>query len=249
MKRFRGHVRVLLLPLILSGSFLASLVALGETRYTVKKNDTLTDIARKHGVNVPALMTLNRLDQPNRIRPGDVLRIPEHSARKTQMFFAAKLQSALDQVRVEPKRWRYIVIHHSATELGSAKGFDRYHREHGMENGLAYHFVIGNGHGMGDGEIAIGRRWTQQLDGGHLRSDALNEESLGICLVGNFDHERPSKRQLESLRKLTGYLMARCSLTSDAIKTHQQINPVFTRCPGRRFPAKEFLRDMKKAAS
>ena len=40
-------------------------------------------------------------------------------------------------------RWRWIVLHHSATEAGSAARFDENHQhKRGMENGLGYHFVI-----------------------------------------------------------------------------------------------------------
>lgn len=114
-----------------------------------------------------------------------------------------------------------------------------------MEHGLAYHFVIGNGNGIGDGEVAVGRRWTRQLDGGHLASYAQNKIALGICLVGNFDKRRPTPKQLERLRALVEALMARCRLTLSAVKTHQQINVVHTRCPGAKFPTKSFLDALK----
>ena len=110
-----------------------------------------------------------------------------------------------------------------------------------MEHGLAYHFVIGNGDGMGDGEFGVSQRWTQQLDGGHLASEAQNKIALGICLVGNFDKHRPTPRQMESLRALLEALMVRCRLTPGAVKTHQQLNVVHTRCPGALFPARSFL--------
>jgi len=64
-----------------------------------------------------------------------------------------------------------------------------------MENGLAYDFVIGNGNGMRDGEIAVGRRWIRQLDGGHLASEEQNKVAIGICLVGNFDKHQPTRGQ------------------------------------------------------
>jgi hypothetical protein len=129
--------------------------------------------------------------------------------------------------------------------MGTARGMDRYHREQRhMENGLAYHFVVGNGRGMKDGEIVIGHRWTRQLPGGHLASESLNARSLGICLVGNFDRDHPTKRQMESLNELTEYLMKRCGLSRSAVKTHQQINPIGTRCPGRLFDDEAFLRGL-----
>ena len=132
--------------------------------------------------------------------------------------------------------------------MGNAKSMDRYHREERhMENGLAYHFVIGNGNGMGDGEIVIGQRWKEQLNGGHLASEALNEKSIGLCLVGNFDESEPTAKQMEALRGLTAYLLKRCRLGTSAVKTHQEINPIHTRCPGQHFPVKEFLKDLKQS--
>ncbi len=113
-----------------------------------------------------------------------------------------------------------------------------------MENGLAYHFVIGNGSGMGDGEIGVSRRWTKQLAGGHLASEAQNQIALGICLVGNFDKHAPTSKEMASLRALVEALMARCNLTPRAVKTHQQINVVHTRCPGAKFPTKSFMESL-----
>ena len=147
---------------------------------------------------------------------------------------------------MRPGRWQYIVVHHSDVDRGTVKGMDAYHRQvRHMENGLAYHFVIGNGSGMGDGEIAVSRRWTQQLDGGHLASEAQNKVAIGICLVGDFDKQQPTAREMESLRALVEALMARCQLTSRAGKTHQQINIVPTRCPGSKFPTRTFLNSLQ----
>ncbi|MDA0322210.1 MAG: LysM peptidoglycan-binding domain-containing protein [Verrucomicrobia bacterium] len=148
----------------------------------------------------------------------------------------------LDRTPVKPRRWRYIVIHHSASRAGTSEGIDRYHREgRHMENGLAYHFVIGNGNGMSHGQIDVGDRWNRQLDGGHLASDHLNSESIGICLIGNFDNAPPSAKQLDSLSQLTHYLMHRTRLSKDAVRTHRAINTKPTVCPGRYFPEQRFL--------
>jgi N-acetylmuramoyl-L-alanine amidase len=128
------------------------------------------------------------------------------------------------------------------------KSMDRYHREdRHMENGLAYHFVIGNGQGMKEGEIAVGNRWRRQLDGGHLASVTQNKVSIGICLVGNFDKKRPTRRQMQSLKVLVLYLMDLCNLGVDSVKTHQQINIIHTRCPGKYFPAQSFLQELKES--
>jgi N-acetyl-anhydromuramyl-L-alanine amidase AmpD len=137
--------------------------------------------------------------------------------------------------------WKYIVIHHSGTSVGTPKALDRFHRQRGMENGLAYHFIIGNGHGMQDGQVFIGNRWKHQLQGGHLASEELNQVSIGICLIGNFDHEKPTPAQMATLQALLKKLRCLTGLPSSAITTHRLIHPKHTDCPGKYFPSKSAL--------
>jgi N-acetyl-anhydromuramyl-L-alanine amidase AmpD len=175
---------------------------------------------------------------------------PGTGALKSGRQHARNLPPGVERaIRIAPVksgRWKYIVIHHSAVDTGTVQSMERYHREvRHMENGLDYHFVIGNGSGMRNGEIATGHRWVGQLDGGHLASEALNKVAIGICLVGNFDDHLPSSAQLNSLRSLTLALMERCKLGPEAVKIHRQINTVSTRCPGARFPTEVFLRSLK----
>jgi len=147
-------------------------------------------------------------------------------------------------IPVKPGRWRYIVVHHSATKEGTARSMDLYHRRRGMENGLAYHFVIGNGRGTGDGVIEIGNRWRRQIKGGHLASERLNDISIGICLVGNFNNQRPTQAQMRSLRALVQYLMLRSRTGVGSVKLHKQINTKPTECPGRQFPTPQLLQGL-----
>ena len=59
-------------------------------------------------------------------------------------------------------------------QIRQCQKYDVFHRQRGMQNGLAHHFVIGNGIDSGDGEIEVGPRWSKQLLGGHLKSYRLN---------------------------------------------------------------------------
>ena len=162
------------------------------------------------------------------------------SSAKQRYLFIDKIKDKLDKPRVVPGRWKYVVVHHSGTPSGNAKIFDYFHRNiRGMENGLAYHFVIGNGHDSGDGEIEVGDRWMRQIQGGHLRSDELNEIALGICFVGDFNSERPTKKQIAAAIELITYLNERCG-TPPIFKAHREINPKPTECPGKNFPVKAF---------
>jgi len=219
--------------------------------YIVKRGDTIYSIARHYDIPPAELAERNGLSRSFHLHVGQQLIIPgepiAHApappvrpAVRASLPYAIKRAIALAPVR--PGRWQYIVVHHSGVDTGTVKGMDHYHRDvRHMENGLAYDFVIGNGSGMGDGEVAVSRRWTLQLDGGHLASEAQNKIALGICLVGNFDEHPPTRKEMESLRALVVALMARCNITPRAVKTHQQINIVHTRCPGTRFPTKSFL--------
>jgi N-acetyl-anhydromuramyl-L-alanine amidase AmpD len=132
--------------------------------------------------------------------------------------------------------WKHIVIHHTATPSATPRGIDRFHREQRhMENGMAYHFLIGNGRGMGDGEIYIGNRWKKQIQGGHLASEKLNMSSIGICLVGNFESKPPTDLQMKSLEALIRKLRQQTGLASTSVTTHRSIHPRHTSCPGRHF--------------
>jgi hypothetical protein len=134
---------------------------------------------------------------------------------------------------VTPREWRYIVIHHSATEEGSAAAFRRFHRRKGWDD-LAYHFVIGNGQGAADGAVEIGNRWMGQRVGAHARQREYNEYGIGICLVGNFEFLRPTAKQMASLRELIAFLTSRFGIEPKNVVRHRDVST--TKCPGRRFP-------------
>ena len=157
-------------------------------------------------------------------------------------YLTKSLRTQIDRAPVRRNRWRYIVVHNSGTRQGSAKAFNYYHlRVRKMPNGMAYHFVIGNGSSTGDGQIEIGTRWTRQVNGGHVHSDYLNNIALGICLVGDYNRGKPTERQLEALEELIKYLRKRVGRVEGKIsivKAHREINPPRwpTDCPGDRFP-------------
>ena len=151
-----------------------------------------------------------------------------------------KVKKGIDGAPVKKGRWKYIVVHNSGTRQGNARIFDYYHRNtRKMPNGMAYHFVIGNGSSSRDGEIELGSRWNKQINGGHVHSDYLNFISLGICLVGDFNRDKPTRKQLEALDELIRYLRTRCGRVEgkySIVRAHKEINPVPTDCPGDRFP-------------
>src|SRR5207248_6629457 len=166
----------------------------------------------------------------------------------TYRYLSRYVRNEIDRAPVMRRRWQFIVVHNSGTRQGSARIFDYYHRHvRRMKNVLAYHFVIGNGTSTGDGQIEVGDRWRRQINGGHVHSDYLNNIDLGICLVGDFNRDQPTRRQLEACEELIRYLRQRCGKI-DAhyaiVRPHREVNPPqwATDCPGDAFPYPWFRR-------
>jgi N-acetylmuramoyl-L-alanine amidase len=166
----------------------------------------------------------------------------------TYRYLSRSVRNEIDRAPVMRRRWQFIVVHNSGTRQGSARIFDYYHRHvRRMKNGLAYHFVIGNGTSTGDGQIEVGDRWRRQINGGHVHSDYLNNIALGICLVGDFNRGQPTRRQLEACEELISYLRKRCGKIDGryaVVRPHREVNPPqwATDCPGDAFPYSWFRR-------
>ncbi len=174
------------------------------------------------------------------------------------------LEDRLD--RPQLRHWKHIVLHHSASAHGSALEFHRFHKNERGWDGLAYHFVIGNGNGSGDGEIEVGYRWTDQIHGAHAGNPEYNQYGIGICLVGNFEETGPqggpacpqagsacpTPAQRESLRALLRWLMERCEIPSTEIVRHKDVRDRQgllaggTECPGKNFPFEEIVREVSR---
>jgi len=163
-------------------------------------------------------------------------------------YLTSSVVDAIRRAPVKRRRWQFIVVHNSGTRQGNARVFDYYHRHvRRMQNGLAYHFVIGNGTSSGNGQIEVGDRWRRQINGGHVHSDYLNNISLGICLVGDFNRDQPTRAQLDACEELIRYLRDRCGKTERGtipVKPHREMNPPrwATDCPGDDFPYSWFRR-------
>ena len=139
----------------------------------------------------------------------------------------------------KPREWKYVVLHHTATETGSVESIDAAHKLRKDANGnpwrgIGYHFLIGNGHGMKDGGVAATFRWKDQTDGAHAGNARYNTQGIGICLVGTFDDEPPTPAQMKSLRDLMTTLQTECRIGTDGIVRHTDIKA--TACPGKKFP-------------
>jgi len=148
-----------------------------------------------------------------------------------------------DEVRFQPakplREWKYVVLHHTASSTGSVESIHTAHLQNKDRNGkpwlgIGYHFVIGNGRGMPDGEIEPTFRWRQQMSGAHAGVGEYNQKGIGIVLVGNFEQAPPSPAQRQSVEQLVMYLCRTLKIDGPHIVGHGDIKA--TACPGQYFP-------------
>lgn len=150
--------------------------------------------------------------------------------------------------RVEPRdapmarhRWKSIVIHDSGAPAGDLASLERRHLDAGLA-GLGFHFVIGNGQGIDDGQVVAGFRWDRQLPGAHaaagwrtprpvrgagrpLDAMGLNEESVAVCVVGNLRRRPCTDRQARELAALVRALQAELGIGADAVYLASELFP------------------------
>lgn len=145
---------------------------------------------------------------------------------------------------LDRNRWQAIVINHSGSSIGRPESLDTQARAQGLKE-LGYHFVIGNGNGMDDGELFVGRRWRDQVPGAHVGGkdgNWYNQRAIGICIVGDGDKGRLTDAQMERLTDLTASLCRRMGISPSRVYMHSDLAP--TTSPGRLFPQESFREDL-----
>jgi N-acetyl-anhydromuramyl-L-alanine amidase AmpD len=115
-----------------------------------------------------------------------------------------------------------IVVHHSASPDVPAAEIHRWHLALGW-SGIGYHYVIRT-----SGSIELGR--PVAAVGAHTQG--CNEDSIGICLTGDFMQAAPAASQLQALQQLISTLQQQYGPLE--IFRHRDLNP--TSCPGDKFP-------------
>ena len=123
----------------------------------------------------------------------------------------------------------FFVLHHigrlgglKASEI-DAKVIHRWHKERGFL-GCAYGYII-----LTDGTIQRGRKRDEL--GAHCKGH--NYQSIGICVVGDFDNASPTAEQLDALARLLADLHDHFGLDAareETILGHCDLNK--TDCPG-----------------
>ena len=133
-----------------------------------------------------------------------------------------------------PRPYDRITVHHSAehsSDLGRQSSSEvadilrRIQRFQMRDRGfgdIGYHFLIDP-----QGRIWQGR--TMDWQGAHSNGDN-NIANIGICLLGNYDVERPSDKSLRAMEKLIGALGQRHRIPRSRVYGHDHWKA--TECPG-----------------
>lgn len=200
-------------------------------QHIVAPGENLLIISRMYGVSIQRLVRANGFFRTLFLKSGDTLIVPG----------ARYLKPLVPLFRND--RWKYLIVHHSATASGSALVFEPMHIKRGF-GGVGYHFIIDNGtYGKYDGEVEVTPRWLKQQVGAHTSAQGMNYKAIGICLVGNFDETVPSDKQLESLAYILKRLSKYYNIPKENIIGHTDAAGPTTHCPGSQFPW-EKLRSM-----
>lgn len=202
--------------------------------HVVGPGETLWRISKMYDVPIATIMKVNRITDTQALEMGQELTIPD----------AAEYRPVI--ALFPSNKWQYIIIHHSATDVGSSLAFHHAHLQKGWDKGVGYHFVIDNdSDGKAAGQIEASPRWIKQQDGAHCKAADMNIRGIGICLVGNFDTDKVSSNQMESLVFLVRKLMEFYKIPPSRVLGHGRVEGAATDCPGSRFPWEQFYNRIK----
>ncbi|HEX5009403.1 MAG TPA: peptidoglycan recognition family protein [Planctomycetota bacterium] len=131
----------------------------------------------------------------------------------------------------------HVTVHHTAMDstttwpkavASEIREIQAAHQEKGWAD-IGYHFLIDAGGGIWEGRPL---RWQGAHEGA-----GLNRGAVGVCLLGNFDDQPVPLAQQAALSQLLDALCRQYALTANDIRTHREVRPDPTNCPGRALQA------------
>ena len=129
---------------------------------------------------------------------------------------------AVDQVfqsvqKESLSQWKTIVIQQLNQPSGTPERVDREHKQLGLD-GLGYHFLIGNGNGLGDGFVHIGYRWIEQSPAVKpFNASDMDHQTISICLIGNGDRRPFTEIQLLHVTRLVQRLQVELGIPESRV--------------------------------
>ena len=196
--------------------------------HTVMPGETLFRLSKMYDVKADDIRVRNQLTTVNVLKMGQKITIPG----------AAPLNEVIPLF--PSKKWKYIIIHHSATDEDDALSLYAMHLRRGWDS-TGYDFLIDNGtKATVPGHVDATPRWIAQKDGAHCKAAGMNTKAIGVCLVGNFSKGELTEPQLKALVRLVSLLMDYYNIPVENIIGHGLVQGANTECPGKLFPWKKF---------
>lgn len=122
------------------------------------------------------------------------------------------------------KKTKFIAVHHSQRKIDSVKRIKDLHIKINKWEDIGYHWLIDK-----KGKLYEGR--LEKFIGAHVLGH--NKNSLGICLIGNFDEETPTKKQMQTLIKFLKEKIKKFKIPVKNILGHREFSGVKKTCPGK----------------
>ena len=136
----------------------------------------------------------------------------------------------LDARMERARRYSRITIHHSGSSVNlhedlemvafDIEGILSGHQQRCFGD-IGYHFIVDRA-----GRVWEGR--SLRYVGAHV--SAANQENVGVMLLGNFEYQQPSLRQVAALRGLTLALRNQFAVSAGEVFGHRDLG--HTLCPG-----------------
>lgn len=136
----------------------------------------------------------------------------------------------------------HIIIHHSLTKDSKTVSWGAirdYHLGLGW-SGIGYH----DGVELARNHVEIFRGRMPDEKGAHCRKDGMNNVSIGICCVGNYDHTFPSFEIWREAKRVTKFYMRHYGIKANNVHGHGEIDNRKT-CPGRNWDMNKFRSELK----
>ena len=162
-----------------------------------------------------------------------VVRAAEEKVKAPAIVAASEWGSKPQEIPAERRHVpKYITIHHAGVlwkagdePVKSLRGLQAYGQKEKKWPDLPYHFLIAP-----DGRIFAGRPVEYEPE---TNTTYKTRGHIGVELMGNFEEQRPSREQLESVVRLTAWLAQEYKIDLKDVGGHK--DRAETQCPGRTF--------------
>jgi len=135
----------------------------------------------------------------------------------------SKPLNGISRITVHHDAFNSVGLTRESAVAARIESIRRAHRQRGSEwVDIGYHYIID----------PAGRVWEGRplsIEGAHVSK--TNEHNLGICVLGNFDEQRPTSEALATLDSFVAYQARQYRVSMRNVFTHQELKP--TACPGR----------------